>query len=155
MKQKFSPKPGQTDYTHIRYAPVINCVVRFGKKILLIRRSDTLHFYPGVWNGVSGFLDDDKSVEEKVLEELREELGMEKEHVKSIVLGILFHQEAPDIGKTWIVHPVLVEVNTDAIRLDWEGAECRWILPEEVRNFDLMPGFEKVLQCVAAFSKEK
>ena len=100
MSESFVPKPGQTDYTHIRYAPVLNCVVQHGGKILLIRRSDSLRFYPGVWNGVSGFLDDAKSVEEKVLEEVQEELGIQKEQVKQIAFRTIFHREAPEMGKT-------------------------------------------------------
>ena len=65
-KLKFQPKPGQIDYTNIKWAPVINCVVKHGDKILIVKRSPDLKFYPGWWNGLGGFLDDDKELEEKV-----------------------------------------------------------------------------------------
>lgn len=76
-KPKFKPKPGQVDFTNIRWAPVINCVVKHQDKILLVKRSKELNLYPGYWNGISGFLDDQRSLTEKVEEEIKEELGIE------------------------------------------------------------------------------
>lgn len=143
---RFQPKPGQVDFTDVRWAPVVNCVVKYGRKILLVKRSDTLRLYPGYWNGISGFLDDKKSLEEKVQEELREELGIKKSQIVSIKLGKIFDQEAPKYKKTWIVHPVLVTVSTDAVTLDWEAREYQWLLPREVWRLKLLPGFEQVLQ---------
>ena len=141
----FAPRPGQVDYTHARFAPVINCILRHKGKILLVKRSSTLNFYPGLWNGISGFLDDDKTLEEKVKEELKEEAGIEAGSIRAITLGTIFHQEEPEYKKTWIVHAVLVDVATDAVKLDWEAMEYYWIDPEETDTLDLLPGFEKVL----------
>jgi 8-oxo-dGTP pyrophosphatase MutT (NUDIX family) len=76
--KKWKPRHGQMDYSKARWAPVINCVLRYKGKILVVQRSESLNFYPGYWNGISGFLDDQKSLKEKVLEELREELGISK-----------------------------------------------------------------------------
>ena len=63
--RKFVPAPGQTDFTNIRFAPVINCVLKYKNKILLVQRSKELRLYPDYWNGISGFLDDDKSLNDK------------------------------------------------------------------------------------------
>jgi len=142
---KFIPKPGQIDYTNIKRAPVLNCVVRYSDKILLLKRSAELNFYPSYWNGVSGFLDDDKNVSEKAREELSEEAGILAENVISIKEGEVFLQEEPKYDKTWIVHPVLVEVDTDKIKTDWESQEYKWVSVEEARKMDLLPGFERVL----------
>lgn len=142
---KFKPKPGQVDYTNTKRAPVINCVVKYKDKILLVQRSANMKFYPGYWNGISGFLDDGKSVSEKAREEMREELGINEHSIVSILEGNIFEQEEPRYGKTWIVHPVLVEVHADTIRLDWEAQNYKWISVAEAKSFDLLPGFEKVL----------
>ncbi len=144
-KPKFKPKPGQIDYTDARWAPVVNCVVKHKNKILVVRRSEKLHFYPGYWNGISGFLDDQKSLDQKVAEELKEELGMAKNQIKKIRLGEIFDQEEVKYKKTWIVHPVLVEVKTDKIRLDWEAEDFHWVTKKELKKIKLMPGFNKVL----------
>ena len=146
---KFIPKPGQIDFTHARWAPVINCVVKYNDKILLVERSAELNLYPGYWNGISGFLDDHCSLEEKVKDELQEELGMGEKHIKSICLGEIFDQEALEYKKTWVVHPVLVEVDTDKIMLDWETKNYQWIPPDEAEKLKLLPGFDRVLKILS------
>ena len=141
----FVPKAGQVDYTNIRYCPVVNCVAKFGDKILVVQRSPHMRLYPGYWNGISGFLDDQKSVEDKVREELQDELGLGAEAITAIERGNVLVQEAEDYHKTWIVFPVLAEVNTDRLRLDWEATSHRWLTLAEARQLDLLPGFDKVL----------
>lgn len=145
MKSKFRPEPGQTDYSHARWAPVINCVVTHKGKILLVQRSKELNHYPGYWNGISGYLDDQRGLKEKVQDELREELGISSKAIKSIRLGQIFHQEASKYKKTWIVHPVLVEVTTDHVELDWEAQKYRWVSRKEAQKMKLLPGFNEVL----------
>ncbi|MBI2474375.1 MAG: NUDIX domain-containing protein, partial [Candidatus Taylorbacteria bacterium] len=84
MEEPFKPRPGQVDFTYARYAPVINCVLKYGDKILLVERSPKMRLYPGLWNGIAGFLDDGKTLEEKVQEEIKEETGLSKEHIVKI-----------------------------------------------------------------------
>ena len=142
---KFAPKPGQVDYTNIRYAPVINCVVtRADGKVLLVQRSANMRLYPGFWNGVSGFLDDSKSIEEKVQEELREEIGITAKDIIRIERGQVILQEAPDYGKTWLVVPILVTVRAAEVQTDWEAEAARWFDPSEVPSLKLLPGFAGV-----------
>lgn len=145
-KPTFKPKPGQTDFTHVRWAPVINCVVMYRDKVLVVQRSKDLGFYPSYWNGISGFLDDQKSLKEKVQEELREEVGIAKGKIKTIRLGEIFDQEEKKYKKTWIVHPVLVEVTTDTITLDWEAKKYAWVTLAETKKLKLLPGFDTVLE---------
>ena len=54
--------------------------------------------------------------------------------------GEIFHQEAPKYKKTWIVHPIVVKVKTDKIRLDWEAQGYKWVTPSEAKKLKLMPG---------------
>jgi isopentenyldiphosphate isomerase len=144
-RQKFIPKPGQVDFTNIRRCPVINCVVQFKEKILLVKRSSDMNYYPNVWHGIAGFLDDNLGVENKVREELRGELGLTEKNIVSIKLGDAIEVEAPQYNKTWIINTVLAVVNTDKVQLDWEAQEYIWVKPNEVIRFDLLPGFEKVI----------
>jgi isopentenyldiphosphate isomerase len=145
-EKKFKPKPGQIDFTKIRWSPVINCVLKYKDKILVVERSKNLRLYPGYWNGISGFLDSRNSLEEKVFEELKEELSLNKKNVLSIHLCQIFDQDEPKYKKTWIVHPVLVRVNTDKIKLDWEAKNYKWIKLEEIKKLKLLPGFDLVLK---------
>ncbi len=143
---KFIAKKGQIDYTNIRYAPVINCVVRHNSLILMVQRNSKMNLYPSFWNGISGFLDDNKSIEEKVKEELEEEIGLKKEDILSIYRGQVFDQEEEKYNKTWIVHPILVDIKTNKIKLDWEAQNHKWIKVEQAKEFDLLPGFDRVLK---------
>lgn len=145
---KFVPKPGQIDYTHIRRAPVINCIVEYKGKILIMKRSAGMRFYPGYWHCIAGFLDDGRSVEEKVREELKEELGIGKKDILSLREGPLLEKDEPKYKKTWIIHPVLVKLKTDTVKLNWEAETYRWVIPEELKDYKLMPGFEKVFKAV-------
>jgi ADP-ribose pyrophosphatase YjhB (NUDIX family) len=121
---KFVPKPGQIDYTNIRRAPVVQSVVMHRNTMLLLRRSENLEFYPGFWSGVSGFLDEpSKTVEEKLKEELNEELGIEPYDVLSMEKAAVIEENDKRYGKVWVVHPMLVRVGTKDIRLDWEAED--------------------------------
>ena len=146
MEKRFIPKPGQVDFTNVRWAQVLNCVLFFNGKILLVQRSKNMRLYPGYWNGISGFLDDHKSLDQKVYEELREEVGFSRRNINSIKLGRILLQEAPKYKKTWIVHPVLVKVNTDKIILDWEAQKYMWLKPSEAYKVKLLPGFRETLR---------
>lgn len=146
FKSKFEPKPGQIDYSKARWAPVVNCILKYKEKILLLQRSEDLNFYPGFWNGVSGFLDDRKTLRQKAEEEIKEELGIKKGDIKNIRFGRIFEQEDPKYKKMWIVHPALVESKTDKIKLDWEAGNFMWTNFKEAKKMKLLPGFKKALE---------
>ena len=93
----------------------------FEDKILVVQRNPNMRLYPGYWNGISGFLDDQKSLKKKAYQEVEEETGLSSKQILSFRLGTIFNQEESKYKKTWIVHPVLVEVSTSDIKLDWEA----------------------------------
>ena len=152
---KFKLKQGQTDYTNIRWAPVINCVVKYKNKILLVQRSKEVTFYAGYWNGISGFLDDDKGLQEKVEEELQEELGLLPKDIISITLAEIFARDDRKCKKTWIVLPVMVQVKTDKIVLDFEAKQFLWTSIREAKKQKLLPGFDIVLDKVGKLRKKQ
>jgi hypothetical protein len=112
----FVPRPGQVDYTRIRYAPVLNAVVVCGGKVLLLQRSSGMRSYPNHWRGISGYLDDDRSVEDKARQEMLKEVGITAEWILTMQRGTVLLQEAPEHGKSWLV----VQVRDRRYRLDLE-----------------------------------
>jgi ADP-ribose pyrophosphatase YjhB (NUDIX family) len=142
---EFIARPGQVDYTHVRYAPVLNAVVVYRGKVLLLQRSGGMRIYPHFWCGISGYLDDDQSVEEKTRQEMHEEVGITDDRISSIERGTVLLQEAPECGKSWLVVPVLVRVDGTEYRLDWESQGAGWFSLNEAMMLDLLPGFEAVL----------
>jgi 8-oxo-dGTP pyrophosphatase MutT (NUDIX family) len=141
----FVPRPGQVDYTHIRYAPVLNAVVVCRGKVLLLHRSSGMRSYPNCWCGVSGYLDDDRSVEDKARQEILEEVGITADRVVSMRRGTVLLQEAPEHGKSWLVVPVVVHVRGRQYRLDWESQAAGWFSMAEALGLPLLPGFEAVI----------
>lgn len=104
--------------------------------------------YKNLWSSLAGFLDDEKSVEEKVLEELREELGVMKEHVRRVATGRTYTFVDDAIGKEWTRHLCLAEIASPEITLDWEHTDYRWIDPDEAEAFETVPGLARDLQSV-------
>ena len=142
---------GRIEYSHSDLALVVTCFVKFQEKILLLKRSSKVRTYQGKWNTVAGYIDEAKPLREKALQELSEELGIDAEDIASFTFGEPFEFHDPATNKTWRVHPVLVEVKRLVeIKLDWEHDESRWILPEEIKNFDTVPRFDESLKRVLA-----
>jgi ADP-ribose pyrophosphatase YjhB (NUDIX family) len=143
---EFVAEPGQVDFTNIRYAPVLDVVVVRENKVLLAKRSANRNLYPNYWSTIAGFLDDDKSIEDKAYEELREELGMQESDVVSLKRGSVILREDPKYHKTWFIMTMLAHVKTDAFTLDWEASEARWFELPEIAKLDLLPGTLEVIR---------
>ena len=142
---KFSD--GRIDYSKSDTAPVVTVFIKYKDEILLLKRSDKVSVYPGKWNTVTGYLDELKTIREKVLEEIREEIGMGEEDILSYDFGESYEFKDVAANKTWIVHPVLVELkDKPVIKLDWEHTEYRWVKPGEIKNFDIVPRLDESLK---------
>ena len=143
---KFSD--GRIDYSKSDVAPVVTVFIRYNDKVLLLKRSDRVGTYPGRWNTVTGYIDEMKTIREKILEEIREEIGISHEDILSYDFGESYEFKDTGANKTWIVHPVLVELKDKpvVIRLDWEHTEYRWIKPEEIKKFDIVPRLDESLK---------
>ncbi len=139
---------GRIDYSGSNVAPVITVFIKYKDKILLLRRSDRVSTYKRKWNTVAGYLDEIRPIKEKILEELREEIGVGKDVVSLINIGNPFKFEDEKIGKKWIVVPVLVELRKPEIKLNWEHTEYRWIDPKEIKNFETVPNLDLSLKRV-------
>lgn len=66
------PACGQTHYP--RLAPVAMALVRRGRELLLARSP---HFPPGMFSALAGFIEPGESIEECLVREVREEVGVE------------------------------------------------------------------------------
>ena len=138
---------GRIDYRGSDRAPVITAFVKCEDKILLLKRSDRVNDYPRKWNAVTGFMDELITVEEKVLQELEEELGIGKDSILSIRIGKTYEVKDFDINKTWIINPVIVEVRRiPNIRLNFEHTEFKWIKKEELSYFNTVPFINKFFE---------
>jgi len=140
---------GRIDYHQSNRALVMNCFVKYKDKILILKRSNQVLNYKRQWNAIGGFIDEDKSIEEKVLEELKEEVCINKDNISEIKVKDSWELHDPEVNKTWIIFPVLVELKEKPeIKLDWEHTEYKWIKPEEISSYDIIYKLEENLKRV-------
>ncbi len=140
---------GRINYSTSDKAPVITCFVKYGDKILLLKRSGKVCAYQGLWNTVSGYLDEFCSLEQKAHKELREEVGITIDMIKQTKLGQPYEFIDNNTRKIWVIFPILVELNKKlVIKLDWEHTEYKWISPQDLKNFDIVPNLDKTLSKV-------
>ncbi len=131
---------GRIDYSHSARAPVVTCFVQSQGKILLIKRNNRVGTYQGKWNTVAGYLDEPKTIRQKALIEVEEELGISQRAVARVTLGQPYEFYDPETEKSWFVHPVLLDLKErPPITLDWEHTEMKWISPEKMESYDTVP----------------
>jgi 8-oxo-dGTP pyrophosphatase MutT (NUDIX family) len=128
----------------MREASVVTCfLVRRGEagdEVLLLRRSDLVSTYRGLWAGVSGYLEADTALEQ-AYRELAEEVGLARDDVRLVTEGEPLVLPDESIDMRWTVYPFLFEaLRPERVRLDWEHTESRWVRPEELSSLETVPG---------------
>ncbi len=135
---------GRINYKDTNYAPVVTVFVMFAGEILLVKRSDKVGTYKGKWNAIAGYIDDKEPIRQKALGEVREETGITGPIIRKVIAGTPYELEDKGIGKTWLICPFIVELNSKPeIKLDFEGTEYKWIKPEQITEFDRVFGLER------------
>jgi nicotinamide-nucleotide amidase len=126
---------------------VVTCFVSANNRILLLKRSGKVSTYSGLWAAVSGYMD--RPDDEQAWIELSEETGLTKENTRMAFKGQPFEVLDIALKTRWIVHPYLFQVTRlDAIKIDWEHTEYKWIDPSVIGNYDTVPGLEEALKSV-------
>jgi len=127
---------GRIDYSSSRQAPVVTVFIEYGGKILLLKRSRKVRTYKGKWNTVAGYLDEDKPLRRKVLEEVSEEIGLAKKDVRRVFFGKPFTFKDTEGNLTWHIFPALIQLKRKPrIRLDFEHTAYRWIDPKDIYKY--------------------
>ena len=140
---------GRINYHGVREVPVVTIFVKFKDEILLLQRSQKVHYYAGKWNTVAGHLDTVITVREQAAKELSEEVGVTDDHIASVKMGVPFKYVDESIDKEWFIHPVLVVLkDKPSITLDWEHSRFVWIKPSEVSSYDIVEQVKESLDHV-------
>ena len=91
----------------------------------------------------------DRPADEQAWIELREETGLTKKEARLEVKGQPLEVMDIALKTRWVVHPYLFKVTRlDAIKIDWEHTELKWIDPAVIGNFDIVPGLKEALNAV-------
>lgn len=120
---------------------VVTSIIRHRDKILILRRSDKVSTYQGKWAGVSGYKEDLPP-----LEAAKKEIGEEinEKNPRLIKAGGFIYLR--DGKRLWKIHIFLWEIDKENIIIDWEHTTYKWIKPEEIKNFDTVPGLKDVVE---------
>ena len=133
----------------MRDAEVVTCFLlrrgEGGDTLLLLRRSDRVSTYQGLWASVSGYLESEPPLEQ-AYREIAEEVGLHRNEVRLLAQGEPLVAVDETIDTRWTVHPFLFEVlQPERVRLDWEHVESRWVRVEEMGGLETVPRLEGAL----------
>ena len=128
---------------------VVTCIlVNADDEILILKRSNMVKTYKGLWGGVAGYIEEDEEPYDTALKEIREETGLLENDIKFIKQGkpIEFTDFYKGERYDWEVFPFLFKYEKkDKIQIDWEHSEYRWISPSEIEKMDAVPHFRDVV----------
>ena len=128
----------------LRPTPVVTCfLMRLDApdpRLLIVQRSNRVGSYHARWAGISGFIEQEVTPDEQAYTEIREETGLQREQVRMMRRGAVVEYKDAAIGRHWYIHPFLFEILApDAVHLDWEANQMRWITPAELQNYETVP----------------
>jgi 8-oxo-dGTP pyrophosphatase MutT (NUDIX family) len=113
-------------------------------KVLLLKRSDKVGTFRGKWAGVSGFIEDENSLE-AALREIKEETGVDIKYLELLKIGIPFDIDDSTNDTIWSINPFLFRFKGHDIKIDWEHDTFEWIYPKEIDNYDVVTHLKKTL----------
>ncbi len=123
---------------------VVTAFLSHGGDVLILRRSEDVKSFPGLWAGVSGYLEEGEEAVERARIEVREETGLEVPEEGTS--GDLILARGREGNTIWVVHPFLFQVDSRDITLDWEHVEYQWIKPEELGDYLTVPKLAETLE---------
>ena len=128
---------------------VVTSFLTNGGKILILKRSNEVRAMKGLWAGISGRIEGDEVPLARAKKEILEEVGATDSQIELISEKEKINVSSPEYPEnTWEIYPFLFRLKTGTINLNWENSEYRWILPEEIHEYDTVPSLGKVLFCL-------
>jgi 8-oxo-dGTP diphosphatase len=113
-------------------------------RLLLVRRSQRVGSYHGHWAGISGFVEPNVTPDEQAYTEIHEETGLQHDQVRMLKRGDVVEHIDEQLGRHFYVHPFLFMVLTpEAIQIDWEATEMRWIEPATLQTYETVPKLQE------------
>lgn len=127
----------------MKITEVVTVFLSKGSRILIVKRSQKVKTFRGSWSGISGYLEAEPL--EQAYIEVREETGITGQDILHIFIGNYLDIKHPQKNNlVWRVHPFRFEIKPDSkIKLDWENLEKKWIFPDQINDFETVPGLKE------------
>jgi len=117
---------------------VVTVFLRHDAAVLLLRRSEDVGSYSGLWGAVAGHAEGDP--DSTTRQEIREETGFDPESDVSLVrVGESFEVTDADLGTRWVVHPYLFDASTREIEPNYETTDYEWVPATEILRRETVP----------------
>ena len=117
-------------------------------KLLILKRSEKVRTYKGLWGGVAGYVEENEEPYETAIKEIREEVGIKGVDVSLIrqLDPIKFTDFYEGEKYDWKIFPFLFKIEKKGkIDIDSEHLEYRWIQPSEIEKYDTVPHLKDIV----------
>lgn len=132
---------GVVSIAGVKENEVTTSIIRHNGRILILKRSDMVGTNKGKWAGVSGYVESGESPEQTAPREIREELAIDQFVLAKKADPIIIREQ----GHIWTIYPFLFDSMSEDVVIDWEHTEYKWVLPSDVKDYDVVPGFLRLL----------
>ena len=121
---------------------VVTCILTHKETILLLKRSNEVKTYKGMWGGVAGYIEKGEQPRDTAYKELQEEVSLTKNDVELVLEGNPHLFDDVYEGKTyhWVIYPFVFYIEKkEKIQIDWEHTELLWIPPRDIHCYNSVP----------------
>jgi dATP pyrophosphohydrolase len=118
-----------------------------GLEILLLKRAPD-RIYPGIWQPVTGRLEEGERIVDGALRELVEETGIEPAGIEvlySLDQVNLFHADHLDALQSEVVFAAHLRLGVEAV-LSHEHDDQRWLAPADAREMVAWPAYREAIE---------
>ena len=130
-------KPDGAEAAAMEAVDVVTVFLRHEGAVLLQRRAASARTYPGVWGGVSGYVEGDDPLG-TARREVAEETGIDDAEV--LGGGDPLAVEDMALGRVWTVHPFLFEAPSRSVSPSAESDRTEWAPPTAILRRETVPG---------------
>lgn len=110
---------------------ITSAIIKQNDKFLIVKRALDQEFAPGLWEFVSGFMDEGEVAEDTTLREVQEEIGCQ-----GTIITKLPVYEIEDSEANWVVIPFVVSVGESVvIQLSNEHSDFAWVSRDELSGY--------------------
>ena len=125
---------------------IVTSFIKNNNKILILKRSNKVRTMKGLWSGVSGIIENNEVPIDRARIEIFEEVGIKSEQISLVKNIEKIKISSPQYeNHEWIVFSFLFETEETEIKLNWENSEYRWIMINDLKNYETVPNLYKIL----------
>lgn len=132
---------GTVEIHDVTCRDTVSSVVEMDGKVLMLKRPDRCHSFPGLWSLVTGKVEDGEYPEDASVREIREETQIDV-GLPVARMDPIYVREGPTL---WRVHPFLFRVAGVEPVLNEENDGYEWVDPAEVAGRETVPGTVRIV----------